>query len=111
VENPQNPVRKSAKHITNQKEFYHTKPKTKIHQKKQPKTKTLYEEDLVFGSRVGWGLEFGNTKLSNSGTRGYSGCNTRAWFDEANAAWLTSNPFNKDAFGEVLRLQGREDFI
>jgi hypothetical protein len=40
VENPQNPVRKSPKHITNQKEFYQTKPKTKIHPKKQPKTKT-----------------------------------------------------------------------
>ncbi len=73
VENPQDPVRKSPKHITNQKEFYQTKTQNKTSPKEQPKTKTktktLYEE-LVFGSRVGWGLEFGNTKLSNSKPEG-----------------------------------------
>jgi hypothetical protein len=33
-------------------------PKQKFTKKNKPKTKTLYYEDLVFGSRVGWGLEF-----------------------------------------------------
>ncbi len=57
------------------------------------------------------GLVTPNYTISNQRVVRYVVCNTGAWFDEANAARFASNPFNEGALGEVLGLQGREDFI
>ncbi len=57
------------------------------------------------------GLVTPNYAILNQRILRYVDCNTGAWFDEANAAWLARKPFNEGALGEVLRLQGREDFI
>jgi hypothetical protein len=77
-------------------------------QKKKDSRKILY---LGQESRVGWGLVTPNYTILNQRVLRYVGCNTGAWFDEANAAWLARKSFNEGALGEVLRLQGREDFI
>ncbi len=71
MKNPQNPVRKSPKHILQtKKNSTKPNPKQKITKKNNPKQKHSTKKIFVFGSRVGWGLEFGNTKLSNSKPEG-----------------------------------------
>jgi hypothetical protein len=92
---------KSPKHITNQKEFYENKM-------------TLGRSCIWIKSQE-WvwvkGLVTPNYTILNQRVLRYVGSNTGAWFDKANAAWLARKPFNEGALGEVLRLQGREDFI
>jgi hypothetical protein len=56
VDNPQNPVRKSPKHITNQKEFYQTKTQNKNSPKKTTQNKnknTLRRSCVWFKSGLG----------------------------------------------------------
>jgi hypothetical protein len=103
VENPQNQVENLQSILQTKKNSTKTKNKITL-----GRTCIQVESQEWVGVK---GLVTANYTILNQRVLRYVVCNTGASFDEANAAWLASHPFNEGALGEVLGLQGREDFI